>query len=286
MLTTISLFVAANGHLAECSNPLLPCKFVQYDHQYTRQEQQGCPATKPDLHGACGFNSLYCDYDNDSIRFQCHNGQWKVLWNRYCELNGQQVPNGFLYLKDDGCVAATCEAGRVQFNDCTRGCGYWGKYLTPGFTGIDKNFKNQNQENNHAKYVQYRCDYHNHISTFSGNGCRKDGVNYPDGFVLAQKDGTDFSSQSSKLGITAFPRLEGFVDTLETTPKGFKLLWACRDGVVRWLGGPGALKFPSGAATVGYKTADKTSKPYRKATPGQAPYRLGSQNDNEPTFGN
>jgi len=233
----LNLELGHGYHDPLCTNPLLPCKFVEYNHQYSR----GCPATKPEKNNSCGGKSITCDYDNESIRFQCSNGKWRVLYTRYCQLNGEQVANGYLRLNEDGCVSAICESGRVQFNDCSKGCSYWGRWLTPGYTAIDKNFQNKNDENNPRKYVTYRCDYTNSFHTNSGVGCRKDGVNYLDGFIMAEKEAN----------------------------AGIKLLWTCHNGHVQTLGGPGALKKPAGAVKIGYQPATPATPTAPAVAPGK-----------------
>jgi len=218
----------ATGHPL-CTNPLVACQFVDANGQYNKR----CPHTMPVKNALCDGGTFTCDYDNESIRFQCSWGKWRILYDRHCTLNGERVANGFLYLNEEGCVQAECVAGRVQFHDCSKGCVYWGRYATPGYTSIDKNFKNQNDENNPSKYVTWRCDYANSFHDNSGRGCRKDGVDYLDGFIMAERG---------------------------SSAPGIKLLWTCHNGAVMTLGGPGARKYPSGAANVGYKTPTHTGQ--------------------------
>jgi len=271
MFTSVTLFVAASLVSGHVPSDLLTVEQLPYDRNLEAkmqaikaQEQydiydyndQQCPARETaisewkkwelaDLTGTtkqlkggfpCTKQWLQCTYDNNSIRFRCANGQWQVLYNHYCILNNRQVPNGFILLSETGCVEAICEAGRVQWNDCSKGCGYYGRYLSVGFTGVDRDPHGPNYG------LHYRCDYSGYVTVFNGHGCRVDNKNYQDGFI--QTEGTT-------------------------------MIWACENGQVHWLGGKGTTitaNNPSGEAILATRNTQTLQAPttQRKATYSQS----------------
>jgi len=172
-------------------------------------------------------------------------------YSRSCVLNDQKVPEGYIQLSETGCVEGLCQAGRMLWYKCSGGCEYWGRYLSIGYTSIDRNPHGPNYG------LHYRCDSTGYVQVFNGNGCQKDGVKYEDGFI-------------------------------QTNAQGSEMVWACRDGQVHWLGGKGTTitkGYPTGEPILGHPKNGSPSSLQAPTDPVTQPKATTSSRSSQLGFG-